>query len=121
MVVDDETFIRLDFQLNTLISGFRRDVYEICGHCPETSVNNYHTTPRNTLEDRRFLVKYSAEFCKTIIPTIFIPKWKRFTIYTRTCVQLFLLNFPSFRQVFCRQSAMYLSFRNHSRSTAFSN
>jgi hypothetical protein len=23
-------------------------------HCPETSVNNYHTTPRNFPEERRF-------------------------------------------------------------------
>ena len=62
-----------------LISGFRRDGDEICGLlgyyvascgncvptfrdnvkmgpicCPETSVNNYHTTPRITLEDSRF-------------------------------------------------------------------
>jgi hypothetical protein len=27
--------------------------------CPETSVNNYHTTPRNTLEDRTFQIIYS--------------------------------------------------------------
>jgi hypothetical protein len=34
-----------------LISGFRRDVDEIC--TSETSVNNYHTTPRNIPEERR--------------------------------------------------------------------
>jgi hypothetical protein len=61
----------------TLISGFRRDVDEICGllgyytascafllgiltredgtiRCPETSVNKYHTTPCNNPEDHRF-------------------------------------------------------------------
>jgi hypothetical protein len=50
-------------QYENLISGFRSDVDEICGllgyytascdnclptiHFPETSVNNYHTTPCN--------------------------------------------------------------------------
>ena len=60
-----------------LISGFRRDVDEICGllgsytascgnylpmfrdkmgpiRCPETSVNNYQTAPCNYPEDHRF-------------------------------------------------------------------
>jgi hypothetical protein len=54
--------------MHPLISGFRRDVYEICDllgyyaascgnclpRCPETSLNNYHTTPRDTPEDSRF-------------------------------------------------------------------
>jgi hypothetical protein len=55
-----------------MILGFRRDVYETCallgyyaascGICfvsgpiryPETSVNNYHTTPLNIPEERRY-------------------------------------------------------------------
>jgi hypothetical protein len=70
----------------SLISGFRRDVDEICpflGYyaascrnclptfldnisvpssrrsicCPETSVNNYHTTQRNILEERKSQIK----------------------------------------------------------------
>jgi hypothetical protein len=51
-----------------LISGFRRDVNEICAllgyytascgnclpiRCPETSINNYHRTPCNVPEERR--------------------------------------------------------------------
>jgi uracil phosphoribosyltransferase len=53
-----------------MISGFRRDVDEICAllgyyaassrplkmgpiRCPETSVNNYHMTPRNIPEEHR--------------------------------------------------------------------
>jgi hypothetical protein len=30
------------------------DTWPVRIHCPETSINNYHTTPRNTPEDRRF-------------------------------------------------------------------
>jgi hypothetical protein len=50
----------------SLISGFRHDGDELCallGYysdswlclacCPETSVNNYHTTPRNIPEECR--------------------------------------------------------------------
>jgi hypothetical protein len=39
-----------------LISGFRRDSWPVkLGpiRCPETSVNNYHTTPRNIPKERR--------------------------------------------------------------------
>jgi hypothetical protein len=36
----------------SLISGFHRDVDEICA-LPETSVNNYRTTPPNISEKRR--------------------------------------------------------------------
>jgi hypothetical protein len=68
-----------NFAARTVISGFRRDVNEICAllgcyaascgnclpkfrdswplkmgpiRCPETSVNNYHTTLRNITEER---------------------------------------------------------------------
>ena len=34
--------------------------------CPETSVNNYHTTPHNTPEDRRFM----KEVCQIKKPKI---------------------------------------------------
>jgi hypothetical protein len=58
----------LYFNNFTLISGFRRDVKNVSVpssrvkspvkmgpiRCPETSVNYYHTTPRNTPEERRF-------------------------------------------------------------------
>jgi hypothetical protein len=55
------TYIRLvKMQWQTLMSCFRRDVDEIYAFlgyyaalCPETSVNNYHTTPRNIPELRR--------------------------------------------------------------------
>jgi hypothetical protein len=58
-------------RIGILISGFRRDVDAICAllgyyaartslslkmgpiRSPETSVNNYHTTPRNIPEERR--------------------------------------------------------------------
>jgi hypothetical protein len=52
-----------------LISGFRHDIDEICtllGYWPwkmgpicrpETSVNNYHTTPRNNPEECRSIIK----------------------------------------------------------------
>jgi hypothetical protein len=33
----------------------RRRVVIVYRRCPETSVNNYHTTPRNTPEDRNFI------------------------------------------------------------------
>jgi hypothetical protein len=63
--------------LKDLISGFRRDVDEICGllgyyaascgNCLPTfgtdklsrNVGKHHTTPRNTPEDRRFNLKYN--------------------------------------------------------------
>jgi hypothetical protein len=72
----ENIYIRSTFLL-TLISGFRPDVDEICAllgyyaascgnifidvsgqcmgplRCPETSVNNYYTTPRNIQEERR--------------------------------------------------------------------
>jgi hypothetical protein len=31
--------------------------------CPETSVSNYHTTPRNTPEQRRSHLKFSGTSC----------------------------------------------------------
>jgi hypothetical protein len=67
------------FVTKSLISGFRRDVSEQrigpvrMGpiRCSETSVNNYHTTSRNTLEDSRFVTKCTLRllgktefFCK---------------------------------------------------------
>ena len=57
--------VRIDKSIpskQTFISGFRRNVDEICAllgyyaipiRCPETSVNNYYTTPRIIPEERR--------------------------------------------------------------------
>jgi hypothetical protein len=58
-----------------LISGFHHEVDDICallgyyaascGNCPETSVNNYHTTPRNIPEERRY---HEARVTEHVIP-----------------------------------------------------
>jgi hypothetical protein len=100
----------------TLISDFRRDVDEIyallgyytasCGNClpmfrdnvsvrvrvvrcPETSVNNYHTTPRNIAEERRSQISVYL-----ILPGYYIFLSLRSKHYSGTCFQRPSVCFP---------------------------
>jgi hypothetical protein len=78
-----------------LISGFRRDVDEICallGYsdswpvkmgptcCTETSVSNYHTTPRNIENQRRSHPEHLFTSCSTILHGLLILRM------TATCL-----------------------------------